>query len=80
MWPGYMKEGSSEKYVAWLAAKGIPLSIEHTSGHASVPDLQRLAKALGPKRIVPIHSFGALSYPELFDGVDIQEDGSWWNV
>jgi ribonuclease J len=80
MWPGYMKDGSGEKYVTWLATKGIPLTIEHTSGHASVADLKRLATALAPRRIVPIHSFGSLSYSDLFDDVDLQDDGSWWEV
>ena len=28
----------------------------HTSGHATLSDLKRLAKAVNPKKIVPIHT------------------------
>ena len=59
MWPGYLEEPSGSRLQAFLAERSIPMSIHHTSGHASVADLQRLAKALSPARVVPIHSFGA---------------------
>ena len=54
--------------------------MHHTSGHASVADLQRLAGAVAPSRIVPIHSLGGHRYADLFDRVDPQPDGAWWEV
>lgn len=75
-----MKEGSEKRYVEWLASRQIPLSIEHTSGHASIGDLQRLADALAPTRTVPIHSFGADQFESLFAGVEVRADGEWWDV
>ena len=66
--------------LAFLEERGIPLTIEHTSGHASIADLQRLADALAPTRVVPIHSFGAMQFDDLFDGVEQHPDGEWWEV
>ncbi len=43
MWSGYLTEGSGARLQAMLAEHGVPLTVEHTSGHASVADLQRLA-------------------------------------
>lgn len=80
MWPGYLKEEKTKKTLGFLEERGIPLTIEHTSGHASIPDLQRLAKAVAPDRVVPIHSFGAARFDELFDGVEQHPDGEWWEV
>jgi ribonuclease J len=52
----------------------------HTSGHASVPDLQRLAASVAPRRLVPVHSEAGDRFPELFADVDRQQDGVWWQV
>jgi ribonuclease J len=52
----------------------------HTSGHAPVADLQRLAKALAPKMLVPIHSFHPEEFAALFGQVHVKEDGIWWNL
>jgi ribonuclease J len=80
MWPGYLQEPSGKRLSSLLGSRSIPLTIHHTSGHASIPDLQRLAKAIAPKALVPIHSFGAHRYQELFDNVAVQTDGQWWSV
>src|SRR3990170_4747067 len=80
MWPGYLEEDRQKAMLAFLEARGIPLTIEHTSGHASIVDLQRLAAALAPARVVPIHSFGAMRFDELFEDVEHHSDGEWWDV
>ena len=41
----------------------------HTSGHATVSDLIKFAKALNPTNIVPIHT----SFPEKF-GLEFQNE------
>jgi ribonuclease J len=56
------------------------MTVEHTSGHASIKDLQRLASALRPGRVVPIHSFGSHRFDEFFAGVKAEPDGVWWGV
>ena len=80
MWGGYLQQEASRRVLAWLEEHGIPHSQIHTSGHASVPDLQRLAAGLAPKRLVPIHSFETAQFGEFFANVERQEDGVWWKV
>ena len=80
MWDGYLKEESTQEVTKWLKEKGIPWGIIHTSGHASVADLQRFAAALAPRQLVPIHSFETSRFAEFFDNVVQQEDGVWWEV
>ena len=80
MWDGYLKEESTQKVTKWLEDNGIPWEIIHTSGHASVADLQRFAAALAPRQLVPIHSFETSRFAEFFDNVVQQEDGVWWEV
>ena len=80
MWQGYLVDESTGKVRAWLAEKGIPLEIIHTSGHASVADLKRFAGALAPRTLVPIHSFETGRFGEFFENVVQREDGEWWDV
>lgn len=80
MWDGYLKEERIQEVTKWLEEKGIPWGIIHTSGHASVADLQRFAAALAPRQLVPIHSFEPSRFAEFFDNVVQQEDGVWWEV
>jgi ribonuclease J len=80
MWPGYLDEPSGARLQRRLEAAGIPLTIHHTSGHASIPDLQRLATAIGARTVVPIHSFGGPRFAELFDNVRERPDGVWWEA
>jgi ribonuclease J len=80
MWHGYLEEPSGLKLRDWLAARGIPLTVLHSSGHASVADLQRFAAAVAAKRVVPIHTRQAGRYSELFANVSVHPDGEWWTV
>ncbi|MHB1535833.1 MAG: MBL fold metallo-hydrolase [Acidimicrobiales bacterium] len=80
LWPGYLKEDSGRRLVAFLAAQGIPMVKHHASGHASPADLERLAHAINPKTLIPIHSFAGHRFSELFDNVTVQPDGKWWQV
>ena len=80
LWHGYLVEPSGQRLVSFLNAHGIPIIELHTSGHASIGDLQRLATALHPDRVVPIHTFAAGRYHELFDRVTEEKDGAWWKV
>ena len=80
MWQGYLKTESVQRVTKWLEANGVPWESIHTSGHASVADLQRFAKALAPRRLIPIHSFETGRFAALFDNVDRKEDGVWWDV
>ena len=79
-WEGYLKEGSGAQLKANCQAHGIPFEIIHTSGHASIADLKRLAAAVCPKALVPIHTFESRRFPELFQNVVLINDREWRDV
>jgi ribonuclease J len=79
-WDGYLKGGAGAKLKADLLERGIRLEVIHTSGHASIADLKRLAGALNPGRLVPIHTFQASRFSEYFANVTRRADGEWWEV
>ena len=78
-WPGYLEPefGNSGQE---LARYGLGPELVHTSGHARVFDLQRLAAGLAPDRVIPIHTNEANAYADLFEGVEVKEDNEWWEV
>ena len=80
MWDGYLAEDSTRRVLNWLASHDIPWGVLHTSGHASVADLQRFAAALAPRRLVPIHSFEAARFGDYFGNVVQRDDGEWWEI
>jgi ribonuclease J len=80
MWPGYLRQPSSQPLLEFLSRHAIPLTVHHSSGHASVADLQRLARALQPRRLVPIHTFGSEHFADHFANVERHPDGTWWDV
>ena len=80
MWSGYLKAERCQRVLRWLKENDVPWQSIHTSGHASVADLQRFAAALGPRKLVPIHTFEGDRYPELFNNVVRHRDGVWWQV
>ncbi|MGO9620043.1 MAG: MBL fold metallo-hydrolase [Desulfobaccales bacterium] len=80
LWGGYLEKESIFPFLNWLDYHRIPMSQIHTSGHASISDLKRLARAINARTVVPIHSFEPGRFPEFFDKVKIKEDGVWWGV
>lgn len=80
LWPGYLKREELRSFHEWLDRHDIPLVHCHTSGHASPENLQRFAKAIAPKMLVPIHSYVPKQFKDLFDNVETKEDGQWWEV
>lgn len=79
-WDGYLKQERGLALLAELHARGIPLDHAHTSGHASIPDLKRLAEAIQPKVLVPIHTYEPEQFPAHFQAVSLKNDGEWWDV
>jgi ribonuclease J len=80
LWPGYLDEPSGQSLRRWLERREIPLAFIHASGHASVRDLQRLAAAISPGKIVPIHTGAPERFLDLFEDVELHADGEWWRV
>jgi ribonuclease J len=80
-WDGYLTSPANEAFRAKLASRGVPLESVHTSGHASITDLQRLAAAMAPDALIPVHTFGGDRFAELFgSNVNRRQDGEWWRV
>jgi ribonuclease J len=80
-WDGYLPSDANQAFQAALAARGVPLEIVHTSGHASIVDLKRLAEAMAPDALVPVHTFSGDRFAELFGtNVSRRMDGEWWEV
>lgn len=80
-WDGYLADGTPGAALkADCERRGIPFEVVHTSGHASPGDLKRLAAAVAPKRLIPIHTFERAQFPKLFDNVSIVDDGEWIGV
>jgi ribonuclease J len=71
MWDGYKKDEKTKQFLEFIAEKGMPVRDIHTSGHADIPGLKRMAEAVQPKHIVPIHTFEAKRYAEIFAGTDV---------
>jgi ribonuclease J len=79
-WLGYLSYSDKEYYGAEAMAgyqndPQINFVYAHTSGHATVEDLQRFAKALNPKMLVPMHTEFGSDYGEIFQGVQQLNDG-----
>lgn len=73
MWKGYL---SGDDPVSLFARQNrLQVRYVHTSGHATVADLQRLASAIQPRMLVPIHTFQPDRFPDLFDNVLSIADG-----
>ena len=80
-WDGYLGAGSPGAALkADCESRGIPFEPIHTSGHASPGDLKRLATAISPKRLIPIHTFERLQFPRLFSNVELFDDNEWIEV
>jgi ribonuclease J len=79
-WDGYLKQERGLTLLSSLAARNIPVDHAHTSGHASIVDLKRLAEAVAPKMLVPIHTYEPQQFPAHFKAVNLKNDGDWWEV
>ncbi|MFC1576809.1 MBL fold metallo-hydrolase RNA specificity domain-containing protein [Candidatus Omnitrophota bacterium] len=76
MWGGYL----TDKFKGYCKDKGLKIEQVHTSGHATIDDLKAFAKALDPKTLIPIHTFGGGQYPEIFENVRVLKDGEAFEV
>ena len=73
-WQGYLKCKNDEYYgaeeiSALMKDSMVHWVYAHTSGHATVEDLQEFAKALNPKLLVPVHTEHGNIYTKLFNNI-----------
>jgi len=71
MWDGYL----TPEFKKYCAENGLIIEKVHTSGHATVGNLQSFARALKAGVLIPIHTFHAKDYVNLFNNVKILKDG-----
>ena len=65
-WERLSAEPRQPGFQAKLAERGVTLEVIHTSGHASIVDLKRLAEAMAPDVLVPVHTFEGDRYHGVF--------------
>ncbi len=81
MWKGYLERRDSLRRLReWTDEHGMRFVFLHTSGHARLSDLKRLAKALSPQVLIPIHSYHRELFPDFFDNVHCLEDGERFEI
>lgn len=81
MWPGYLDFPESRPALRILRRNGVALRPAHASGHACPDDLKRLAQAIAPERVVPVHTDRPWAMGELIGGAcEPHADGEWWRV
>ena len=79
-WLGYL-DGThgdyfgSDRIAACRSDPAVNFVYAHTSGHAPVADLQKLAAALNPRKLVPIHTERGEDFSQLFANVVTLNDG-----
>lgn len=78
MWSGYVHENNSD--LLEMTRMGIERDHVHTSGHATVDELQQFVDGIDADRIVPIHLQDREGFSKLSDRVDFKDDHQWWEV
>ena len=72
MWHGYLERTDLAQF---LKSHDIEMMEIHTSGHAYVEDLKKLAGAINPLYLVPIHTFYPEQYRRIYDNIVQLDDG-----
>jgi ribonuclease J len=67
MWEGYLQKEYTGKFIDYLKRMQFKVFKIHTSGHADIDTLKKMADVIKPKCIIPIHTFGGSEYKNLFD-------------
>ena len=76
MWDGYL----TNAFRAYCDRTGLDIESIHTSGHATLQDLEAFSNALRPEILIPIHTFYATKYKKLFKNVEILQDRETFTV
>jgi len=84
-WLGYIDrkhagQFGSDEISAYRGDPAVNFVCAHTSGHAPVGDLQRLAAALNPRMLVPIHTEHGEDFSHIFANVVRLNDGETWSL
>jgi ribonuclease J len=72
-WQGYLT--GQTRVERFCDERNLTLHKIHTSGHATLPDLQSLVAAVNPGTVIPIHTFEGDKYADAFPHVTRLDDG-----
>lgn len=75
LWEGYREQERTKAFLDKVQSLGVTVRSLHTSGHATLPALQRMVDSLQPKAIVPIHTEYPGDYERFGVRVCPAEDG-----
>jgi ribonuclease J len=75
MWQGYRSSEPQLKLEQMLQNVGFEAISLHTSGHASVFDINRVMADINPKKIVPIHTMMPDAFANISGKAETQVDG-----
>jgi len=73
VWPGYLEKNKG--FYDFCNKYHIELLQIHTSGHAYLDDLKRLATALKPRILIPVHTLHGDEFTKHFNNVTRLNDG-----
>jgi ribonuclease J len=78
-WLGYLTGNSvthfgAREVSAYRNDPQVNFVYAHTSGHATIEDLQKFASALDPKMLVPVHTHEQSCFMDTFDNVVLLQD------
>jgi len=79
LWPGYLDRDRTDLR-QWAKRKDFDFHIVHSSGHASSADLYRMAQAVAPERLLPIHTIHPERYASLAARTQLAANGEWVEV
>ena len=78
VWSGYVHRSHDE--LDQMKEAGIERFHVHTSGHATVEELQKFVDAFPNSRIVPIHLEDREGFGRLSPKVEPRDDHEWWDA
>ena len=75
MWRGYRDDKKQIKFESEIERLMFEIKPLHTSGHASIPDIQKLIIGLNPQKVIPIHTMLPQEFIGISDKTELKEDG-----
>jgi len=81
LWPGYLeRESSLQRLRNYFQEKGVRIESLHTGGHAGISDLKKMAEAMKPTVVIPIHSFHPEKFINEFPDARLVNDGEPFSI
>ncbi len=81
MWSGYLtRDKKMEAFKQSMLERGVSFYEIHTSGHASLEAMKKLADGVSYSHLIPIHTNAPETFKELFRKVKILRDGEVFSI